>query len=113
MNEDPENEDLLPLLSQDLQEQLLLIYQNLSKDDLLQKCLGDHTQNANESCNATIWQLSLKYLHFGLLIVKFSAYIASGIFNEGYTSFFKVMGSLNIAVVIYAKFLPKTLMKHE
>lgn len=69
LNEDPEN-DLLPLLPQELQEQLLLIYQNLSRDDLLQKCLGDHTQNANENFKSTIWQLSPKHLHSRLQIVK-------------------------------------------
>jgi len=40
---------------------LLSIYEDLSKEHLLSRCLGGHTQNANESFNATIWRLVPKF----------------------------------------------------
>ena len=44
-----------PLVIQpDIEQLILLIYEDLSRDDLLIKCLGGHTQNANESFNATV-----------------------------------------------------------
>lgn len=103
LNQDPRNEDLAPLLGEDIKKHLLPIYQNLSKDDLLERCLGGHTQNANESFNATVWRLSPKHLHCGLKVVEISAYIAAGIFNEGYTSVLKIMNLLNLTIGTYAK----------
>lgn len=58
LNQDPGNVDLAPLLGEEMKQHLLPIYEDLSKDDLLTRCLGGHTQNANESFNATLWRLS-------------------------------------------------------
>ncbi|XP_052758504.1 uncharacterized protein LOC128202373 [Galleria mellonella] len=102
-NRDPRKENLAPLLGEDLKQHLLPIYQDLSKDDLLERCLGGHTQNANESFNATVWRLSPKHLHSGLKVVEISAYIAAGIFNEGYTSVLRIMNLLNLNIGTYAK----------
>ena len=41
------------------------IYQELSSDDLLKRCLGVHTQNSNESLNSCSWNIALKHLHSG------------------------------------------------
>ncbi|XP_074103953.1 uncharacterized protein LOC141530632 [Cotesia typhae] len=103
LNRDPREENLAPLLGEDLKQHLLPIYQDLSKDDLLERCLGGHTQNANESFNATVWRLSPKHLHSGLKVVEISAYIAAGIFNEGYTSILRIMNLLNLNIGTYAK----------
>ena len=37
-----------------------LIYDDLSKDKLLERCLGGFTQNANESLNGLIWRIAPK-----------------------------------------------------
>ena len=75
----------------------------MSKDNLLERCLGGHTQNANESFNATVWRLSPKHLHLGLKVVENSAYIAAGIFNKGFSSVLRIMNLLNLTVCTYAK----------
>lgn len=103
LNQDPRNEDLAPLLGEEMKQYLLPIYEDLSKDDLLERCLGGHTQNANESFNATVWRLSPKHLHSGLKIVDISAYIAAGIFNEGFSSVLRIMNLLNLTIGTYAK----------
>ncbi|KYQ55491.1 hypothetical protein ALC60_05553, partial [Trachymyrmex zeteki] len=57
-------------LHPDVQKHILPIYENLSKEDLLQRCLGGYTQNANESFNSTVWRLAPKHLHCGLKIIE-------------------------------------------
>jgi len=103
LKKDLKLEDLTPLLGDEMKQHLLPIYEDLSRDDLLQRCLGSHTQNANESFNATIWRLASKHLNSGLKIIEISAYIAAGIFNEGYSSILKIMNSLDIIVGTYSK----------
>ena len=103
LNQDPQDVDLAPLLGKDLKQHLLPIYEDLSKDDLLERCLGGHTQNANESFNATVWRISPKHLHCGLKVVEISAYIAARIFNEGFSSILRIMNLLNVTVGTYAK----------
>ena len=43
-----------PALDPKVQIHLLPIYEDLTRDELLQRCLGGHTQNANECFNSTI-----------------------------------------------------------
>ncbi|KYN39248.1 hypothetical protein ALC56_06381 [Trachymyrmex septentrionalis] len=81
-----------------MEEHLLPIYENLSREDLLERCLGGHTQNANESFNSTIWRLTPKHLHSGQKIIELSACIAAGVFNEGYNSILRLMNQLDIVV---------------
>ena len=111
---DPRNEDLAPLFDEEIKQHLLPIYEDLSKDNLLERCLGGHTQNANESFNATVWRLSPKHLHLGLKVVENSAYIAAGIFNKGFSSVLRIMNLLNLTVGTYAKvFAHKTDEAHK
>jgi len=58
-----------PPLHTDVQKHVLPIYEDLSRDDLLERCLGGYTQNANESFNATIWRLAPKHLNCGIKII--------------------------------------------
>lgn len=46
--------DYPPPLHEDVQKHILPIYNDLSINDLLTKCLGGHTQNVNESFNVTV-----------------------------------------------------------
>ena len=59
-----------PPLHSDVERNILPIYQSLSNHDLLERCLGGHTQNANESFNATVWRLTPKHLHSGRKIIE-------------------------------------------
>ena len=87
-----------PPLHPDVQKEILPIYEDLSRDDLLERCLGGHTQNANESFNSTVWRLAPKHLHSGLKIVEVAAYLAACIFNEGSSTILMVMDELGIVV---------------
>ncbi|XP_077264825.1 uncharacterized protein LOC143898902 [Temnothorax americanus] len=87
-----------PALHKDVQEKLLPIYQDLSKDNLLKRCLSGYTQNCNKSFNACIWRLAPKHLHCGSKTVEIAAYLATAIFNEGYFPILKIMEIIGIVI---------------
>ena len=57
------------------------IYEDLSKEELLERCVGGFTQNNNESLNQLIWKITPKILPAGSKIVEIAACIAAGTFN--------------------------------
>ncbi|KYQ46869.1 hypothetical protein ALC60_14160 [Trachymyrmex zeteki] len=85
-------------LHPDVQTSILPIYEDLSRDDLLERCVGGFTQNANESFNSTIWRLAPKHLHCGSKIIEIAAYLVAGIFNDGYSFILKVMNDLELQI---------------
>lgn len=99
--DDPEFEAELehdPPLHPDVAAAILPIYQDLSRDDLLDRCLGGYTQNSNESLNALIWKFAPKHLHSGKEIVEIAAYIGASIYNEGYSAILWMMADLGILI---------------
>ncbi|KZC08118.1 hypothetical protein WN55_10888 [Dufourea novaeangliae] len=74
------------------------MYQDLSKKDLLERCVGGYTQNANESFNSTVWRLAPKHLNYGINIIEIAAFIAASVFNEGYCVILKMMNILEITI---------------
>lgn len=88
----------VPPLSESVQTAIRPVYEALSNDDLLQRCTGGNTQNDNESFNACVWKQAPKHLHCGVQTIEISAYIAAGIFNEGYSSVLKTMSTLGINI---------------
>lgn len=93
-----------PPLHSEVVKHLTPIYEDLSKEDLLMRCLGGHTQNSNESFNSTVWRLAPKHLHSGIKIVEIASFIAAGVFNEGYSSILQIMTFLNINIGQQCKF---------
>ncbi|XP_014478848.1 PREDICTED: uncharacterized protein LOC106746604 [Dinoponera quadriceps] len=91
-----------PPLHPNVEKHLQPIFDDLSNDSLLERCLGGYTQNANESFNSTVWRLSPKHIHSGAKIVRIAAYIAASIFNEGYNAVLMIMNKLDIEIGILA-----------
>ncbi|XP_076221633.1 uncharacterized protein LOC116431900 [Nomia melanderi] len=85
-------------LHPDVQKHILPIYEDLSEENLLERCLGGHTQNNNESFNSTVWRFAPKHLHSGIKIIEIAAYLAAGLFSEGYASVLRTMSALNIVI---------------
>ena len=54
-----------PALSDDVLNAITSIYEDLSSDNLLQRCIGGFTQNNNESLNALIWSFAPKRIFSG------------------------------------------------
>ncbi|KYQ49805.1 hypothetical protein ALC60_11124, partial [Trachymyrmex zeteki] len=74
------------------------IYEDLSNDKLLERCVGGYTQNSNESFNQLIWKIAPKTMHSGVKIVNIAAFLATCTFNNGVTSLLEVMNVLGISV---------------
>lgn len=79
-----EDENVQPASwSEELQKALKPIYNQLSGDDLLERCLGAHTQNNNESFHSTVWRLCPKSRFCGRRSVETAVNIATCTSNEG------------------------------
>lgn len=61
---------------------LIWIYEDLSRDEILERCLRGHMQNANESFSSTVWQFSPKHLQSGLKVIVVGSYVSVDLFNE-------------------------------
>lgn len=85
-------------LPEDVIEAIHPIYDDLSGDSLLQRCVGGFTQNNNESLNQLIWKISPKSVSGTSTIVEIAANVASGVFNEGAFSFLKFMEEMKIGM---------------
>lgn len=59
------------------------IFDELSSNELLKKCLDSFTQNKNESFNAMIWERLPKTRYVGLIQLKLGVFNAVANFNIG------------------------------
>jgi len=80
-----------PAFDENIAGFLKSIYEELSSDDLLERCLGKNTQNNNESFNSCIWNLAPKHIFVGKKTLEIAAWTAACTFNEGFTSVLKIM----------------------
>jgi hypothetical protein len=72
------------------------IFQDLSKTQLLEKCLDGYTQNANESLNNIIWKLCSKTKNHGLKTVETAVAVAVCLFSSGCKSLCDILRRLGI-----------------
>ncbi|KYN07998.1 hypothetical protein ALC62_01024 [Cyphomyrmex costatus] len=87
-----------PALHEEVQSVLKPIYDDLSSDDLLKRCVGANTQNSNESYNGCVWHFAPKHLFSGKKIVEIAAWCAACKFNEGLKPFLKIMEVMGITI---------------
>ncbi|CAK9816622.1 hypothetical protein ANTQUA_LOCUS9034 [Anthophora quadrimaculata] len=85
-------------LSEEVQNVIKPIYEDLSREDLLTRCLGAETQNNNESLHSLIWTFAPKHLHAGPKIVEIACFLAVIIFNEGFQPILKTMNTLGLQI---------------
>ncbi|XP_048512253.1 uncharacterized protein LOC125501155 [Athalia rosae] len=87
-----------PPLSDDVLEIIKPIYESLSSEDLLVRCLGSETQDNNESLNSLIWTFAPKHIHAGLRVIEIATFIAVSIFNEGFIPILKMMSLMGMDI---------------
>ena len=75
---------------------ILPIFQDLSKDELLSKCLLGYTQNANEALNKLIWQRCPKSTFVSKKAVDLAAASAVSYLNDGCSGLDRIFQSLGI-----------------
>lgn len=88
-------QDYQPLPS-DVLTAIKQIYEALSEEDLLERCVGGFNQNSNESLNQLIWKISPKNLNTSSTTGQLAAYIAASIFNEGIKALLKILNELGV-----------------
>ncbi|XP_011859127.1 PREDICTED: uncharacterized protein LOC105556642 [Vollenhovia emeryi] len=87
-----------PAMRQEIFNALRPVYEELTRDDLLQRCLGGYTQNNNECFNSTLWSMAPKTVNTGKKIVDIAADLATCNFNDGLKSIMEVMQVLELKI---------------
>ncbi|XP_066599703.1 uncharacterized protein [Prorops nasuta] len=87
-----------PPLAPQVQEIVKPVYEDLSRKDLLTRCLGAETQNDNESLYSLIWTIIPKHLHCGPKIVEIATFLAAIIFNEGFEGIIKILATMGCSI---------------
>nr|XP_012224229.1 PREDICTED: uncharacterized protein LOC105673283 [Linepithema humile] len=87
-----------PALSNKVFEAIRPIYEDLSRDKLLNRCLGGYTQNSNESFNSTVWHLAPKNYSSGKKILQIASDIAVCNFNDGLINVLRIMKVMDINI---------------
>ena len=90
-------------LPKSIKEVVLPVFQELSRDELLSKCLHGQTQNANEALNNIIWQRCPKSTYVCKRIVDIAAASAIMYFNDGCKGLDRVFCSLGIPTGNYTR----------
>lgn len=85
--------DKAPLTAQ-VQKAIKPVFEDLSRDELLTRCLGAESQNSNESLNSLIWTFAPKHIHSGTKIVQIATFLAVIIFNKGFEGILKVLDTM-------------------
>ncbi|KYN09153.1 hypothetical protein ALC57_18735 [Trachymyrmex cornetzi] len=74
------------------------IYEELSSDVLLERCVGGFSQNSNESFNQLVWKITPKHLQAGFSVVEVAANIAACTFNDGTTAHLSILHSMGVNI---------------
>lgn len=74
------------------------VYEELSSDELLTRCLGGFTQNSNESFNALVWSMAPKTVSSGKTVLDIAVDLAVIYFNDRFTGIMQVMKQLGIII---------------
>ena len=77
------------------------IFRDLSKDELLEKCLHGQTQNANEAFNSILWKKCPKEIFVGRSTLELATYSAIITYNDGFERLSDVLSKLGLEVSMY------------
>ncbi|XP_072017454.1 uncharacterized protein [Amphiura filiformis] len=77
-------------------KELKPIYDDLTKDELIERCVDCYTQNANESFNGMIWQRIPKETHAGAMTLDIGVASATLAFNDGMQALLGVLQRQNM-----------------
>ncbi|KAL7290794.1 hypothetical protein TKK_0015538 [Trichogramma kaykai] len=91
-----------PALSAEVQELVKPVFEQLTDEKLLRRCLGKNTQNNNECYNKTLWALVPKSTFVGLSVTEIAVQISLATFNEGRITLLKMMEIMGCTIGRYA-----------
>ena len=88
-------------ISEDVIFAIKPMYADLTKADILQKCLHGLTQNPNECFNSTIWERAPKTVYCGLDTLELAVYDAVANYNYDRKATIDILKHLNIIPGVY------------
>ncbi|KAK3883338.1 hypothetical protein Pcinc_012374 [Petrolisthes cinctipes] len=62
------------------------VYDRLTTDDMMMKCMREKTQNPNESLHSRIWKYYPKHKNATKQILDFAVATATAVYNTGYVA---------------------------
>lgn len=74
------------------------MYEELSNDDFLIRCLSEYVQNSNESFNATVWVLVPKSIQSGKTILDIAKHISISVYNDGFASIVQILQTMGLKI---------------
>ncbi|KYQ59592.1 hypothetical protein ALC60_01383 [Trachymyrmex zeteki] len=83
---------------EEVKDLLQPIYEELTDEKVLERCLGANTQNNNESYNSCVWNIAPKHKFVGKQTLEIAAFSAACIFNEGLLPILKVMEVMGVKI---------------
>lgn len=97
--EKPEEPYVHPVTFDEITTELVKkVYEELSSEDLLKRCLGGNTQNNNESFNSLVWNFAPKHHFTGKKVLEIATLTAACIFNEGFLPVLKIMETMGVTL---------------
>jgi len=87
-----------PAMSDEVFKAIKPVYEELSRDDLLSRCLGGFTQNSNESFNSLVWSMAPKSSSSGKSVLDIAVNLAVLYFNDGFFGIMQVMKQMGISI---------------
>lgn len=87
-----------PAMSDEVFKAIKPVYEELSRDDLLTRCLGGFTQNSNESFNSLVWSMAPKSSSSGKSVLDIVVNLAVLYFNDGFFGIMQVMKQMGISI---------------
>jgi len=82
---------------------MLPLYQRLSNESLLKRCVSGLTQNQNEAFNATLWRRCPKERNFGTAAVQLALALAVLSWNSGRQGLLSIFKDLGIEANAFTK----------
>ena len=90
-------------LPKTIREEIMPIFQDLSKPELLSRCLHGHTQNNNEGLNQLIWKRLPKSIYVGADLLKMGVSSAVLNWNSGCAPMLCIFRKLGLSAGTYTK----------
>jgi len=87
-----------PAMSDEVFKAIKPVYEELSRDNLLSRCLGGFTQNSNESFNSLVWSMAPKSISSGKSVLDIAVNLAVVYFNDGFFGIMQVMKQMGISI---------------
>ena len=91
-----------PAFSAEVKEVIEPIFEHLTDDKLLTRCLGKNNQNNNECFNSLIWSIVPKHHFTSGKIVEIVSWISTCIFNERAMTLIKILETMDVIPGEYA-----------